>query len=251
MREKYVIVSKLERIQQAFAMPMLECDFDLEDNYFVESGEYIPVISSDNPHRIEIMTFGIPSLNKNSLITSVRAEGKRNLENSDRYKGPMGIFTDKQNQQSIRYRRCLIIADAFISGTKDNPYLVYPRNKKRPFSIAGIWKEWKDKDTGELQRGLAMITTYPNELINKVNGERCPVIISNYDQGKWLRTGIDITGLSSLLSPFDSVYWNAYAIDPSKIEQRDKTSILPVAQSINKEYNPAIKVQYNTPKRRK
>ena len=58
-------------------------------------------------------------------------------------------------RQSIRDRRCIVIADAFIEGPhqENSPaYLVYARHGRRPFGLAGIWD---DRPTsGEITRRL-------------------------------------------------------------------------------------------------
>ena len=93
---------------------------------------------------------------------NARSEGDKNKENDPKYKGRMGI--DKKSFKSqIRNKRCLVIADAFIEGTTterlDKPFVVYLKNKVRPFAMAGIWDSWTDKETGEVINSFAIITT--------------------------------------------------------------------------------------------
>ena len=77
------------------------------------------------------------------------------------YRGAMGILQKPMFRQSIRTRRCLVVADAFIEGPQREklakPYVVYARDGQRPFALAGIWDEWTDTGSGEIIRSFAII----------------------------------------------------------------------------------------------
>ena len=59
-------------------------------------------------------------------------------------------------KEPFRHKRCIIPVNGFYEWKKDGkhkiPYWIYPNGKNRDgnfFALAGIWDEWKDRDTGK------------------------------------------------------------------------------------------------------
>lgn len=67
-----------------------------------------------------MMRFGFtPSWGeKKHFAINARAEGDRNKANDPNYNGGFGILQKPFYKSSIRHKRCLVIADAFIEGPK-------------------------------------------------------------------------------------------------------------------------------------
>ncbi|MCO0638109.1 SOS response-associated peptidase, partial [Lutimaribacter sp. EGI FJ00014] len=55
----------------------------------------------------------------------------------------------------------------------------------RPFCIAAIWEEWKDRQTDAVSRTFAVVTCEANELMAPIH-PRMPVIIAPDDYPRWL-----------------------------------------------------------------
>ena len=170
-----------------------------------------------------------------------------NSENDPLYTGSKGIISKPAFRKAIREQRCLIPADAFIEGPEveklNKPFLVYLKNKVRPFSLAGVWDQWKNPATGEIISSFAIITTVANILLQKIEHHRCPVILHREDEKKWLSNNIPLSGITELLRPYPGELMNAYPIssrikDP-KID--DPALIQPTGERVMPEYN----VQYN------
>ncbi len=64
--------------------------------------------------------------------------------------GLKGITSKPAFRQSIRSKRCLVLADAFIEGPKverlSKPYVIYKRMEVR--LLADIYDTWINPDTG-------------------------------------------------------------------------------------------------------
>jgi putative SOS response-associated peptidase YedK len=52
-------------------------------------------------------------------------------------------------------------------------------------SIAGLWDEWKDKESGQVIKSCTMIITEPNKVAAKVH-DRMPVLLSEKQFESWL-----------------------------------------------------------------
>lgn len=238
---RYVISSKYERIRAAFEHPILKGP-DFDANLFVLPGEYVPVISSENPNRVELMRFGFtPSWGeKKHFAINARAEGDRNKDNDPNYNGGFGILQKPFYKTSIRQRRCLIIADAFIEGPAKEklkkPYLIYPRNKQRPFAMAGVWDEWKNPETGQIEHTFAIITYKSNDLMQRIGHHRSPVIISPNKHRRWLDPNTPLSDITAMINTFDSNRWNAFRIDAELVKTKTPKGLMKISDTVYQEY---------------
>lgn len=237
---RYILVQKLEKIAQRFELDIPD-DVDYKPSYNIGPGKKALVITNDGEIRMEMMRFGlIPFWAKKSmLLINARAEGNRNAENDINYRGAKDIINKPAFRKPIRSQRCLVIADAFVEGTtKDGlnePYLVFLKNKNRPFAFAGIWDEWKHPETEELYRGFAIITTSPNELIQRIPHHRSPVILTPSQEKRWLNNATPLTDVTSLLKAFPADKMDAYPISPEiKDLRNDEAGLInAVGQCLN------------------
>ena len=86
------------------------------------------------------------------------------------------------------------------------------RNKQRPFAFADIWDEWKDPSFNESRRGFAIITTAPNELMQKIDHPRSPVILHPGQWRKWLNPRNHLNDILPMLKPYPAAKMNAYPV---------------------------------------
>src|SRR3954471_7938563 len=54
-----------------------------------------------------------------------------------------------------------------------------------PFTLAGLWENWKDPPSGEWIRTFTIITTEANDLVRELH-DRMPVVIGADDRERWL-----------------------------------------------------------------
>src|SRR5215213_1051067 len=91
-------------------------------------------------------------------------------------------------KEAYRQRRCLIPVDGFYEwkkiGNVKQPFLIAMRSGE-PFTLAGLWENWKEPATGEWVRTFTIVTTDANELVARLH-DRMPVIIAPADRERWL-----------------------------------------------------------------
>ena len=242
---RYVTVSSVQAIEKRFNVQSTpEVTAAWRPNANVSHGEQAPVIASDAPQALQMQQFGFtPRWAKTQFyMINARSEGDHNKEDDPRYTGAMGIILKPMFRQSIRDRRCLILADAVIEGPKQQkltkPYLVYPRNGVRPFAMAGIWDEWADPKTGEIIRSFAILTTVANTLLQTIGHHRSPVVLQEEHEHAWLDLSTPLADITAMLGPFPSNAFNAYPISPEIRDPRINGSDLlqPIGQRIHVEY---------------
>lgn len=217
---RYILVQKIETIEKRFNVKAVE-GFEFRPSYNISPGSFAPVISSEDPKTLSLYQFGMTPFwaKKPMYLFNARAEGDSNQENDPAFKGAKGIISKPAFRKAIRSQRCLVIADAFIEGTVkeklSKPFLVYLRDRERPFAFAGIWDLWVNQETGEMIRSFSIITTVANELLRKLPHHRSPVILHRKYEQDWLNDSLPLADVTRVLKPFPAELMNAYPIDPA------------------------------------
>jgi len=237
---RFILVQKLEKIAKRFELDIPD-DIDYTASYNIGPGKSALVIVNEGELQMEMMRFGLQPFwaKKSMLLINARAEGNRNQDNKMNFRGAKDIINKPAFRKPIRSQRCLVIADAFVEGTTENglsePYLVFLKNKNRPFAFAGIYDEWADLKTGETQRGFAIITAGPNELMQKIPHHRSPVILKQHQEKHWLNPKTPLTDITAMLSTYDAEEMDAYPISPKikSIHEDSSDLIEPLGNNLN------------------
>jgi putative SOS response-associated peptidase YedK len=91
-------------------------------------------------------------------------------------------------RSAFKRSRCLIPASGYYewqnTPTGKQPYY-YTARDGSPLTIAGLWDEWKNIETGEPLKSCTMIVTNANELASKIH-DRMPVLLSPDEFEPWL-----------------------------------------------------------------
>lgn len=220
----------------------------LVENVNTSAGERIPVITMNQPNRIQLFTMGYTPhwAHKQTYMLNARCEGSNNVENATNYDGPMGIFNKPMFRHAIKSQRCLVLVDGFIEGPKteklNKPYLIYPNRERGPFALAGIHDTWKNPLTGELHHTVAIITTAANRLMERIGHHRAPVILSKPDEERWLDSDLSVTELTRIMKPFDSKGFNAYPIS-QKVKNPEANGLellKPIGDKVYKDYDRCL-----------
>ena len=132
-------------------------------------------------------------------------------------------------RSAFRKRRCLIPAEGFyewrsIEGSKQ-PYLIR-REDGEPFTMAGLWETWNDKDSGEQIRSCTIIVTDANDLVGPLH-DRMPVILPPEHQAAWLDpNNADTDQLRSLLTPAETAGWTTHPVSKAVNNPRNDNAEL-------------------------
>lgn len=240
---RYVSITKVKTLEKRFNVQAPTPEL-FTPNTNVSHGNTAPVITNEKPGELQFFQFGFtPSWAKKQVyMVNARSEGDHNKANDPQYSGAMGIVNKPMFRSSIRKRRCLVPADAFIEGPEkerlSKPYLMYRSDGERPFAFAGIWDEWVQPDTGEIVSSFAIITAPSNAATAAIGHHRSPVILDRDDERFWIDSGLPLAEVTSMLKPFDGRKLNAYPIATDiKNPRTNGVSLLePIGQRIVPEY---------------
>ena len=128
-------------------------------------------------------------------------------------------FEKPSFRDSIRKRRCLVPCTGFFewrwgdsAGKVKFPYFI--RTTNEIFSLAGIWSEWEDSQTGSTIGTYSVLTTRANPLMEKIHNskKRMPVILPAEYERDWLNPNLTKEDVLALCQPYDEHRMEAWSI---------------------------------------
>lgn len=178
-----------------------------------------PVISSKEPDYVTMMNWGlIPHWAKDE---STAFNIRKSTVNAR-----VETLSEKPSfRQAVKSGRCLILADGFYEfremNRKKYPYFIQLENGK-PFSLAGIYDNWLNRETGEMVSSFSIITTEANPLMAKIHNrkKRMPVILPPEEQYNWINF---ISDSNDLKKPFPDNRMEAWTVS-RLLTSRDQSS---------------------------
>ncbi len=128
-------------------------------------------------------------------------------------------------------QRCLIPVTGFFEwhtkGKKKYPFYIHPA-KAEIVSIAGIWDEWADPETGEVRVTYSMLTRPANELMAKIhnNKKRMPCLLTEELEGAYLQESLKSEEVLELLNePYPAEKLSAYTISKQITSRTEPTNV--------------------------
>ncbi len=127
------------------------------------------------------------------------------------------LFSKPSFSNSARSKRCLIPVKGFYEWqhTTDGkiPWYIYSADNEI-LSLAGIYDQWVENDTGEVVTTFSVITTDANEIMAIIHNsrKRMPVILDKQSENLWLNLSLPQEEVSSLLKPCPSETLKAHTI---------------------------------------
>lgn len=104
------------------------------------------------------------------------------------------VETLSQKPSFRKARRCLVLADAFFEWQwldpkgkrKQKHCITHPDD--HAFAFAGLWDEWVDRQTGEIIRSFAIVTTEAQGIMREVHNSklRMPYTLASTAENEWL-----------------------------------------------------------------
>lgn len=100
-------------------------------------------------------------------------------------------------------RRCVVLADGFYEwrreGDAKTPYFISLASGN-PFSLAGLWENWHDNESGDSVQSTALITTEANDYMRSLH-HRMPMILEADAANDWLGGDKNMLESAAEMSP--------------------------------------------------
>jgi len=127
-------------------------------------------------------------------------------------------------RQSLRSRRCLVLADGFyewkhVAGKRVPMRIVLKTGEA--FAFAGLWDDWRSH-SHDMIRSCTIITTTANTFLASIH-DRMPVILDRDSENAWLDPAAGLASLTRLLAPYRSEDMDAYPVSTVVNSPRNDT----------------------------
>lgn len=150
------------------------------------------------------------------------------------------IFEKPSFRNAIIRRRCLIPSTGFFEwrheDTIKQPYFIKLKSEDI-FSLAGVYDEWINPDTGKKEHTFSIITTGANPLMAYIHNSkmRMPVIIPRDKEDMWLFPSLSKVEIQSLLQPYPTNDMEAYPVtrDLLKLAPDNPQNIEPIGEILD------------------
>lgn len=160
----------------------------------------LPAICSGSPEKIQLLRWGlIPSWTRN-------AEDAESIRYKTFNARAETIRSKPSFSKPFRSKRCIIPVRGFFEwqhvGNEKIPWYIYHADEQI-FSIAGLFDQWVESNTGEVYNTFSLITTDANDLLAVIHNskKRMPVILERENEGKWISAGMSPDDAQALLKP--------------------------------------------------
>ncbi|MBD2700266.1 SOS response-associated peptidase [Spirosoma sp. BT702] len=179
---------------------------ELEERYnaaFPDSGDFQPVyhanaytfpawpiVTHQEPNKLQMIRWGlIPNWTKSQDAADEIRTRTINARAETIYEKPSFRGAAQSG------KRCVIPVTGFYEwhtiGSKKFPFYISATDQKIT-SIAGLWDEWPDPETGELVKTYTLLTTDANSLLAAIHNskKRMPCLLSAKAEKAWLHDNL-------------------------------------------------------------
>jgi putative SOS response-associated peptidase YedK len=137
-------------------------------------------------------------------------------------------------REPFKARRCLMPVSGYyewqdMAGGKQ-PWYFTARDGAPLLTVAGLWDQWKNRETGERIKSCAMIITEPNEFVAEVH-DRMPVLLKPDQFDHWLSGEMTVEELKPAPNDYLQRWTVSKRVNSSKADKDDPTLVEPVKQA--------------------
>jgi putative SOS response-associated peptidase YedK len=203
-----------EELENRYGATLIDPDKYRPSYYYHAFGlPSLPAICSEEPSRIRLIKWGLIPAWTRSIDHANEIRYKTFNARSE------SIESKPSYSSSFRSKRCIIPVKGFFEwqhvGEKKIPWYIYDA-ENQILSIAGIYENWIENNTGEIFSTFSIVTTAANDLMAQIHnsGKRMPVILDKPAERSWIDISTSKDDAFSLLVPCPSDILKAHTISP-------------------------------------
>jgi len=137
-------------------------------------------------------------------------------------------------REPFKNNRCLMPVSGYYewqdTPAGKQPWYFTARDGSAVLTIAGLWDEWKNRETGDRLKSCAMIITEPNQFVAKAH-DRMPVLLKPDQFEPWLSGNMGVQELKPVENDYLQRWAVSKRINSSKADSNDPTLIDAVRQA--------------------
>ena len=156
----------------------VKTDSNYKPRYNSTPSQNLAVISNANPGKLSYFRWGlIPFWAKDMKIGNRMINARAET-----------VAEKPSYRAAYRHRRCLVLADGFYEWQRQNdhktPFYITLASGE-PFALAGLWEQWKDRQTETTLQTATLITTAADDFMAQLH-HRMPVVLDSGAADDWL-----------------------------------------------------------------
>jgi putative SOS response-associated peptidase YedK len=185
-----------------------------------------PILTHQQPGQFQAIRWGlVPHWVKSKADADKLRAQTINARSETIYEKPA------YRQAAKRAQRCIIPVTGFFEWHTDGKqkYPFYLSTDQPITSIAGLWDEWPDPDTGEVVTTFSLLTTDANSLLAAVHNEkkRMPCVLTPEAERSWLYDELtERDALALLTTTYPAQHMHSQSIS-KRITSRTEDSNVP------------------------
>ena len=188
----------------------------------------LPVLCSGDPGKLKMLKWGlIPSWTR-SLDDAKEIRLKTLNARSE------SVNKKPSFSSSFRSKRCIVPVKGFYewqhSGKEKIPWYIY-RSDNEIMSLAGIYDEWEETNTGQVISTFSILTTDATDLMAEIHNsaKRMPLVLDKNLEQQWIDISTSEPELMKMLAPYPSEILKAHTIGPlinSRTAERNSPEVI-------------------------
>jgi putative SOS response-associated peptidase YedK len=134
-------------------------------------------------------------------------------------------------RESFKCKRCLMPISGYYEWRDTlqgkQPWYFTARDGSPILTVAALWDDWKNKETGERLKSCAMIITEPNDFVAEVH-DRMPVLLDSNQFEHWLSGDMAVEELRPAPNDYLQRWAVPKRVNSSKADKDDSMLIEPI-----------------------
>jgi len=171
----------------------------------------LPVITGQEDGKIEMFRWGLVPF----WVKDITAAGSIRTKT---FNAKAETLTEKPSfRNAVKSKRCLVISKGFFEWqSRQNekiPHFIQLKGEE-PFAFAGLYDNWLDPETGEIQNTFTIITTVASPFLAHIHNtkKRMPVILPKESEREWIDPDRQLEKALELLVPVDDAELSAHTV---------------------------------------
>ncbi len=196
---------------------------EISSNYFISGFSHpkLPLVKHDG---IALYSWGlIPSwIKDDSNAKDIRTKTLNAMGET--------VFEKPSFRKSVASKRGILGVSGFYEWREEHklkyPYFIKARAEDFT-SLACIYEEWVNRETGELIPSFSILTTPANSLMEKIHNSkmRMPLILNRSDEEAWINPELPTDEVKKLIKPFDAHKMEAYSVSQFVNNSRNNRNV--------------------------
>ncbi len=137
-------------------------------------------------------------------------------------------------REPFKSRRCLMPLSGYYewqdTPSGKQPWYFTARDGSPVLTVAGLWDQWNNKETGQRIKSCTMIITKPNAFVAEVH-DRMPVLLRPEQFERWLTGDMGVEELTPAPSDYLQRRPVAKRVNSSKADKDDAALIEPIGRA--------------------